>query len=464
MARSVRDAKLQDRESRRKLEVQPKPHWRTLRPRELHLGYRKRKAGAPGWWVLRRYVKKTGAGSPYRVETLGLADDYQEANGETVFGFAEAQDKALAQHKQATGEGRRSSLTVADAVKDYIAYLSAERKTAADAQRRADALILPELGAIKVAELTTVRLRRWRDALAKKPARLRTAKAKDGERQAPQKYKAAPKTDDAKRARRASVNRVMTILKAALTRAFLDGLVDDDLAWRRLKPFAEVHARRPGHLSVNESRRLINVADEASGFRDLVQAALLSGARYGELCALHVRDFRRGKLVIHQSKTGKPRDVVLNDEGVAFFEQITAGRAGDEIMLPNRGRVVRALERAREQLRVQGKAIEDAKIEDDGRWHKSEQARAMRAACKIAKISPAVGFHQLRHTWCSLSVMAGMPLLVVAHNVGHRDARMVEKFYGHLTESYVDDAIRASAPKFGIARRSNVVPITADRR
>ena len=56
-------------------------------------------------------------------------------------------------------------------------------------------------------------------------------------------------------------------------------------------------------------------------------------------------------------------------------------------------------------------------------------------ACARAKIKPAVGFHQLRHTWASLAVMNGVPLMVVARNLGHANTRMVEKHYGHLAES-----------------------------
>jgi len=44
----------------------------------------------------------------------------------------------------------------------------------------------------------------------------------------------------------------------------------------------------------------------------------------------------------------------------------------------------------------------------------------------------------------------GVPLMVVAKNLGHTDTRMVEKHYGHLAAGYVADAIRADAPKFGI--------------
>jgi integrase len=81
---------------------------------------------------------------------------------------------------------------------------------------------------------------------------------------------------------------------------------------------------------------------------------------------------------------------------------------------------------------------------------KSHQRRPMADACKRAKIIPPVSFHILRHTWASLAVMAGAPLMVVARNLGHADTRMVECHYGHFAPSYIADAIRAAAAKFGI--------------
>ncbi len=62
-----------------------------------------------------------------------------------------------------------------------------------------------------------------------------------------------------------------------------------------------------------------------------------------------------------------------------------------------------------------------------------------------------VNFHCLRHTWASHAVMNGVPLMVVARNLGHVDTRMVEKHYGHLAESYITDAIRTDGPRFGSA-------------
>ena len=66
-----------------------------------------------------------------------------------------------------------------------------------------------------------------------------------------------------------------------------------------------------------------------------------------------------------------------------------------------------------------------------------------------AGIKPPINFHALRHTWASLAVMAGMPLMVVAKNLGHADTRMVQERYGHLSPDFIASEIRAKAPRFG---------------
>jgi hypothetical protein len=59
----------------------------------------------------------------------------------------------------------------------------------------------------------------------------------------------------------------------------------------------------------------------------------------------------------------------------------------------------------------------------------------------------------------SLAVMARVPLLVVAKNLGHKDTRMVEHHYGHLAPSFITEAIRAGAPVYGIEASKGVVPL-----
>jgi integrase len=125
---------------------------------------------------------------------------------------------------------------------------------------------------------------------------------------------------------------------------------------------------------------------------------------------------------------------VLTEEGQEFFKQVRAGRSGAEIML---------------------------RRDNGASWGNSNQQFPMQKACKRAAIIPAVGFHQLRHTWASLAIMNGTPLFVVAKNLGHRDTTMVELHYGHLAPSYVADTLRRHAPRFGVVETSNVKAISS---
>ncbi len=120
---------------------------------------------------------------------------------------------------------------------------------------------------------------------------------------------------------------------------------------------------------------------------------------------------------------------MLTDEGHRFFETVTAGREGNDLMLPR---------------------------PDGDPWARTQQQRPMREASKRAKISPATNFHSLRHTYASLLVMADVPLVVVAENLGHADTRMCEKHYAHLSDTYRAETIRSHAPKLGIVGESNI--------
>ena len=82
-----------------------------------------------------------------------------------------------------------------------------------------------------------------------------------------------------------TVNRLATILKAALNYAWReDRIVADDSAWRMVSRLEGGGARKV-FLSAAQSRRLIEHC-KPEAFRRFVQAALLTGARYGELVPL----------------------------------------------------------------------------------------------------------------------------------------------------------------------------------
>lgn len=418
MPRKVRDRNLDSREGRLKLTVRGMPYYRSL-DKKLHLGYRRLK-GKPGTWWARHYLGER----EYKIESLGIADDLSAADGIEILDYWQAQEKARGRRAGRAQVGKGGPFTVAKAIEEYLEFLKKNRKSADDARYRANAFILPELGDDEVEALTTDRLRRWHEGLAETAPRLRT---KAGEKQ---RHREIVDGEEARRRRRSTANRTLTVLKAALNRAWREDKISSDTIWRRVEPFEDVDAARVRYLTVAEAQRLVNASDPE--FRPMVEAALQTGSRYGELCRLDVQDFNRdsGTLAIRHSKSGKPRHAVLTEEGVALFRQLTAGRSGHEPML---------------------------RRPDGSRFGKSHQGRPIREACDRAKIRPRISIHGLRHTWASLAVMNNVPLLVVAKNLGHSDTRMVEKHYGHLAPSYVADAIRAGAPRFGFEASDKVV-------
>lgn len=408
MARRVKDRNLESRQARLKLAVSGKPYWRTI-GRGLHVGYRKGKTG--GVWVTRRYL----GGQSYSISTIAQADDVEDANGKDILDFWQAQEVARNLRPSAVRSG---PYTVGDAIDAYLDHLEG-RSSWRDTKKRLEAFASPVFGNQAVNDLDEDEIRRWHRNIAKTPARTRT---KAGAKQA---YRSGDLSDpEVARKRQASANRCLALLKAALNHAWRNSKktgVESNDAWHRVALFRGVDIPRARYFSVAECQRLINSAQ--GDFRILIRAALYTGARYSELARLRVSDLnvQAGTLHIRKTKTNKDRHVVLTDEGTEFFKSL-AGKRPDALLL---GR----------------------------EWGPSHQAPLMREVCEAAKIEPPINFHALRHTWASLSIMAGMPPMVVAKNLGHADTRMVERHYGHLAPSFVADAVRRHAPRFGTSDR-----------
>lgn len=429
MTRTVKDVRLDTRAARSRLKPSKEPHWRTI-DQACHIGYYRGPRG--GTWLARRYLQ-----ARYVKASLGRADDILDADGLTVLSFSQAQAKARSWFAEQArlAEGLEAAqvgpYTVADAVRDYLASYGKRGKSVYTTTSVAKTHILPRLGAVEVAKLTPRRLRDWLTDVATGPARLRTRQG------AVQNFRPPAEGQEAIRKRRATANRVLTVLKAALNHAWSEQKVSSDDAWRRVKPFHDVDAPVVRYLAEGECARLVNAAEPF--FRRLIRAALLTGCRYGELIALRVQDFNAdtGTVAIRVSKSGKPRHVVLADEGRQFFEASASGRAGTEILF----------------VRANGEP-----------WSASHQQRPLADACKNARISPAISFHILRHTHASLLAMKGVGLAVVAQQLGHSDTRMTERHYAHLAPSYVADAIRAGMPKLDIVGTPATVSITPRQR
>jgi integrase len=426
MPRSARHVNLETRTGRARLKVRRAPYFVKI-AKGLRLGYYR--GATAGTWIGRRYL----GDASYETVALGLADDTTEADGLKVLDYWQAQEavRRWAERNRLADVGltHRGPYSVSDAVRDYLEDIAVEKPARAvrDAKCTFENSILPELGHLLVETLTPDRLIQWRNGLAARDLGVR--KKRTATMRA---TRAVANTDEARRKRKATANRCLTMLKAALNRAFHRGRIASDAAWRKAKPFARVEKPVIRYLSVDEARRLVNACPQ--DFRRLVQGALLTGCRYSELTNLRCADFNTDSdtLIIQQAKSGKPRHVVLTSEGQALFIAWTAGRPANEHIF----------------------------VRDDGQpWRKSHQQRPLVEASSIAKISPAVNFHVLRHTHASHLAMKGVGLSVIAAQLGHADTRMTERHYAHLAPSYVADTIRAHFPTLGITGDDTVVPI-----
>jgi len=426
VARTKRSAKLDTRTARLKLSA-GKGHQEPLAPGH-YLIYRRSRKGGAGSWMARwahdgRFVQAK----------LGLADDFMDADGIAFFTYTEAQEKARAWFKLRAQEAlaiesgevvHRGSYTVADAIQDYL--VDAERrgiKGLLITKQTARAHILPVLGDLEVSRLTKKRLETWHAGLASQPRR-------KGGRGGKIVHLPPPTTEDERRARKDSANRILTVLKAALNLALANGRAQEPAPWRKVKPFREVARSRVRFLDASEQKALMAACEEP--FRSMVRAAIYTGCRYSEITRLRVKDFNpeSGTLFIDRGKTMKARHIYLTDEAVGWFKELAAERKPNDVLL-SRGTPIRRKVRADQP--------------SDG-WRSYDQKQFMAKACQDGGIEP-VGFHELRHTYASHLVNRGVPLAYVAAQLGHADTRMVMRYYGHLAPSAMAEAIRRAAPR-----------------
>jgi integrase len=368
---------------------------------------------------VRHFSVETGR----RIESLGVADDFADADGIRVLSFDQAQAAGRAWSKrkaeQDSGESVSGPYTVTQLMDDYLKdRQSKKRKDLSHTRYTINAHILPKLGHIDVSKLTRTKLETWRDAQIE-------VDVIDSEQL---------------RKRQATANRIFTILKAALNFGYKhrENRIATRTAWEKISPFRQVDAPKVRYMSVAECKRLIAACP--ADFRRLVRAALYTGCRYSEITHLRVSAFNATSNTIHiaESKSGKSRNIALTDEGTSFFNSVADGKADDDYLFTH-----------------------DAGQHQAKPFAHSQQTYWMNLACKEAKIAPAVSFHILRHTYASQLAMNKTPMPVIAAQLGHSDTRMTERHYAHLGQSYVADVVRANLPSFGFESKPTLVQKSA---
>ena len=280
MARRPRASLIETRTSRLKLAVRRKPYSFTVISPGISLGYR-RNAGA-GTWVLRAADGKGGNWT----KRVGLADDFEEATGEAVLTFWQAQDRARKLARGSDADSGRPA-TVADAINTYERDLIARGGSIANAGRIRKH-VTPTLAAKPVGLLTARELAAWRDRLLA-----------DGMKPA-------------------TVVRLCKVVKAALALvARRDSRILNRAAWRDgLSGIAESFTSRNVQRLTDDQVHAVIAAAAAidAAFGLYVAVAAETGARLSQIARLVVGDLQADngtppRLIMPCSRKGRGRKV-----------------------------------------------------------------------------------------------------------------------------------------------------------
>jgi integrase len=210
----------------------------------------------------------------------------------------------------------------------------------------------------------------------------------------------------------ATVNRELTVLKAMLAKAVAWHLLDVHPA-RDVKPFSVDNAR-VRWLPPHELARLLATAalDVAAAWLvPAITIAVHTGLRQGELLRLRWTDLGPGRTIatIRGTKNNEPKHVPLN----AVVQATLAA-------LPVVGETVLAW--------PWGDPVSDTTL-----------YAAFGRACRAAGITD-FHWHDLRHTFASHLVMAGVDLRTVQELLGHKTLEMTLR-YSHLAPAHKATAV-----------------------
>ena len=205
----------------------------------------------------------------------------------------------------------------------------------------------------------------------------------------------------------ASINRELATLKKAFN------LAVKEWEWCRENPVSRVsmeqeHNTRDRWLSVEEEKHLLQTC--APWLHDLVTVALHTGMRMGEILELTWRavDFTRRTVTVVRSKNGERRTIPVNQTVLAMLKEKTTLRS------------------LRTELVFCSKVFTP--------MESGHLRRSFRLALGKAQID-GFHFHDLRHTFATRLVQAGVDLYKVQRLLGHKSPIMTQRYAHHYPES-----------------------------
>jgi integrase len=222
------------------------------------------------------------------------------------------------------------------------------------------------------------------------------------------------KAEEGRRLNPVTVNRRLTVIKHMFKKAVEWDLAKSNSA-TSVKRFS-VTSERTRFLSKDEIRSLLVECEKqvtSPWLLPLVTLALHTGMRQGELLKLKWQnvDLERGSITIIQSKTLRRKTIAINEPARDGLNWLQENRYGELLF-----------------LWPWGDPIGKVTVYD-----------AFKKVCGAAKITD-FRFHDLRHTFASHLVMAGVDLVTVKELLGHKTINMTNR-YTHLAQEHKAQAV-----------------------
>ena len=225
-----------------------------------------------------------------------------------------------------------------------------------------------------------------------------------------------------------SANKYLGHIKTVLNRAYDWGVLDyrPDIKLNRTR------WSRSRFLSSTEERRLVSVCPDR--IRALVEFILDTGARKEEALSLKwgqvtLRRKPRGMVTFIDTKNGDPRSVPLPKRSQTNLRRMARDRRSDQDL-------VFRYRASRNIYKNDGSGLfaRKGKLAPIATFQKSWETARARAGV------PDCRLHDLRHTYASRLVSAGVPIIHVARLLGHKSLAMTMR-YTHLAPLELDRAI-----------------------
>jgi len=230
---------------------------------------------------------------------------------------------------------------------------------------------------------------------------------------------------------KSSINKNVGCLRAMFNKAIEWQLFEGRNPASGVK-FYKLDNKRLRYLEKEEIRRLLSNCE--GHLRDIVEFAINTGMRKGEIFNLkwHDVDWNNGLIHLLKTKNSEKREVPINDA----VKDILARVKKD----PNSAYVFSSFN---------SKPFNDIK-------------KSFYTALKKSGIEN-FRFHDLRHTFASQLVMAGVDLLTVKELLGHKGIEMTLR-YSHLSCDHKKRAVKALDPLHGtnMAQPPSIETITAE--